>query len=463
MNTLKLLSIFFILTIPLCSFALEPDYITYSLNNDMVYRVAAVENATAVNISEILDTFSPRKQDRQLNISPNGEWMVLRTQRFDSNCNGWTCLAVMRGDLTSARVVLVNNQVIHPSSFSAISSDGKLIVYVCNGGPHVRDLFAIRRVNNSWQSPVLLTGDSTYSLHDMPALSNDGTKVVFDCDNNNSNVGESVCEVNTDGSGFHVVFTPEQGPGPSYNTMHSPDYAPDGAIVFEGNWSREAIWRLPAGSTTPVRIGSFGNDNSPCVLSRGKIASLWLSVAMHQIKVMDADGNNYFMATNGIDIFDIGIGCTSVQSGGDSQAPTVPQNIRTDVISASQINLLWDTSTDNVGVSGYTVYRDGNTVGMSTTTSYSDTGLTAATTYSYTVSAYDAADNNSAQSTAISATTVLPGDVTNDGQIDLKDAICALQVIGGYTNISVNIGSNVNNNNRIGLAEAIFILNSVAN
>jgi len=204
MNTLKLLSIFFILTIPLCSFALEPDYITYSLNNDMVYRVAAIENATAVNISEILDTFSPRKQDRQLKISPNGEWMVLRTQRFNSNCNGWTCLAVMSGDLTSANLIRVNNQVILPSSLSAISSDGKLIVYGYNCDPHVRDLFATRRVNNNWQSPVLLTGDSTYSLHDMPALSNDGTKVVFDCDNNNANVGEFVCEVNTDGSGFHV-------------------------------------------------------------------------------------------------------------------------------------------------------------------------------------------------------------------------------------------------------------------
>jgi hypothetical protein len=57
----------------------------------------------------------------------------------------------------------------------------------------------------------------------------------------------------------------------------------------------------------------------------------------------------------------------------------------------------------------------------------------------------------------------LPGDVTNDGQVDLEDAIRALQVISGHTGIPVNVSGDVNNDNHIGLAEAIFILNSVAN
>jgi len=464
MNTLKLLSIFFILTIPLCSFALEPDYITYSLNNNMVYRVAAVENATPVNISEVLDSFSPRKNDIQLNISPNGKWMVLRTQRFDDACNGWPCLAVISGDLTSASLIRVNNHVIHPESLSAISSDGKLIVYVGDNGPHSRDLFAVRCVDNVWQSPLLLTGDSTYSLHDMPALADDGSKVIFDCDNDNSNVGEAICEVHTDGSAFRVAFTPEQGPGPLYNPLHSPDYGPNGSIIFEADWSVESVWRLAAGSSTPVRISPSGNDNSPCVLSNGKIASLWLPNAMHEIKVMSEDGGSHFMLSHGVDIFDIGLGCTSVPDDGDNQPPTVPQNLTATVVSASRINLSWHASTDNIGVNGYKIYRDGNVIATPASTTFSDIGLTAATSYSYTVSAYDTAGNNSAQSGSISATTAPPpGDVTNDGQVDLKDAISALLVISGSANTSVNIGGDINHDNHIGLTEAIFILNSMAN
>jgi hypothetical protein len=298
----------------------------------------------------------------------------------------------------------------------------------------------------------------------MPALSEDGTKVVFDCDNSNSDVGEAICEVNTDGTDFRVVFTPEMGPGQIRNPLHSPDYAPNGAIVFEADWDGESIWRLPAGSSTPVKIGSFGNDNSPCVLSEGKVASLWLPGAIHDLKVMNADGSGHFKTTNGIDVFDIGIGCTSVQSGGDSQAPSIPTNISTSIISATQIDLSWGASTDNVGVTGYKIFRDSNEVGTSATTTFNDSGLTSSTTYSYTVSAYDAAGNNSAKSSAVNATTaILPGDVTNNGQVDLKDAITCLHVVAGLTDLPATKDADVNDDNLIGLAEAIFILNSVAN
>ncbi|MFA6494349.1 MAG: discoidin domain-containing protein, partial [Candidatus Paceibacterota bacterium] len=91
----------------------------------------------------------------------------------------------------------------------------------------------------------------------------------------------------------------------------------------------------------------------------------------------------------------------------DTQAPAIPSGLARTVVSTSQVNLSWTASTDNVGVTGYKVYRNGAQVGTVTSgTSYSDTGLSAGTTYSYTVSAYDAAGNASAQSASVSATTL---------------------------------------------------------
>ena len=97
----------------------------------------------------------------------------------------------------------------------------------------------------------------------------------------------------------------------------------------------------------------------------------------------------------------------------DTTPPTVPAGVKATAASSSQINISWTASTDPVvagqvtsGVAGYKIYRNGTQVGTSTTTNYADTGLTASTTYSYTISAYDVAGNNSAQSTAATATTL---------------------------------------------------------
>ena len=62
------------------------------------------------------------------------------------------------------------------------------------------------------------------------------------------------------------------------------------------------------------------------------------------------------------------------------------------------IKVTWTASTDNIGVTGYKVYRNGSQMGTSVTTEYTDTGVASNTIYSYTVSAYDAVGNNSAQS-----------------------------------------------------------------
>ncbi|WP_224366383.1 fibronectin type III domain-containing protein [Hyalangium versicolor] len=96
---------------------------------------------------------------------------------------------------------------------------------------------------------------------------------------------------------------------------------------------------------------------------------------------------------------------TTKANSTDTTAPSTPSNLAATAASSSQINLSWTGSTDNVGVTGYIVYRNGTQVGTPTGTSYSDTGLTASTAYSYTVKARDAAGNLSAASNTATATT----------------------------------------------------------
>ncbi len=90
----------------------------------------------------------------------------------------------------------------------------------------------------------------------------------------------------------------------------------------------------------------------------------------------------------------------------DFEPPTIPSCFLSSSVSSSQINLTWTASTDNLGVAGYTIYRDELEVDTSPTNSYSDTGLSPSTTYTYTVSAYDAEGNESSQSSSASATTL---------------------------------------------------------
>ncbi len=90
----------------------------------------------------------------------------------------------------------------------------------------------------------------------------------------------------------------------------------------------------------------------------------------------------------------------------DTTAPTAPVLSRTGVTETS-VSVSWTASTDNVGVTNYLVYRGSTLVGTvaAGTRTFTDTGLTAGTTYTYTVKARDAALNLSVASNAVSATT----------------------------------------------------------
>jgi YD repeat-containing protein len=91
----------------------------------------------------------------------------------------------------------------------------------------------------------------------------------------------------------------------------------------------------------------------------------------------------------------------------DTAAPSVPTGLSASAPNSSTVNLSWSASSDNVAVTGYRVYRGGVHIGDTAATprTFSDGGRTGSTTYSYQVSARDAAANYSALSSAVSVTT----------------------------------------------------------
>ena len=100
----------------------------------------------------------------------------------------------------------------------------------------------------------------------------------------------------------------------------------------------------------------------------------------------------------------------------DTQAPTIPTNLSTSNPTTSTIDLSWTASTDDTAVTTYDVYVDGvfYTTTNSAATTFTVTGLSPETTYSFTILAKDGSDNASAQSVAASGTTLAGSSSAND-------------------------------------------------
>src|SRR5882762_7108061 len=111
----------------------------------------------------------------------------------------------------------------------------------------------------------------------------------------------------------------------------------------------------------------------------------------YRVRATDAAGNlSNFSNTSS----------ATTQAGSDTTPPTPPTALAATASSSTQVGLTWTASTDNVGVTGYRVERctgSGCTsfaqIATSSLTSFSDSGLTASTSYSYRVRTTDAAGN----------------------------------------------------------------------
>ena len=123
----------------------------------------------------------------------------------------------------------------------------------------------------------------------------------------------------------------------------------------------------------------------------------------YRVSAIDAAGNESARSTALM---------VNTQALPDTTAPSVPANLRTTSVSVDSISLAWNASTDNVAVVAYRVYRNGSSTALASTSSlsFSDTGLSAGQTYTYTVSAVDEAGNESSMSGVLSVTTDTPSN-----------------------------------------------------
>jgi beta-lactamase superfamily II metal-dependent hydrolase len=160
---------------------------------------------------------------------------------------------------------------------------------------------------------------------------------------------------------------------------------------------------------------TYGHPTAECLSRLANVgADVWqtedpsLNRVNGHIQLTSATGSSYTV-TQGNN------SATYTSKGGtpDTEAPTAPGALVASAASSSAIDLSWSASTDNVGVTGYTVYRSTNgsnfsQAGTSSTTGFSDMGLSGSTTYYYRVTAKDAAGNESPVSNTASATTAAP-------------------------------------------------------
>lgn len=188
--------------------------------------------------------------------------------------------------------------------------------------------------------------------------------------------------------------------------------APNTAVSWNGGSSQTVTWNV-AGTTAngvncanvDILISTNGGTTWSTLLAAtpndGTQVITVPNTAGTQNRIMVKGSNHIF--------FDVSNANFTITAGtSDTVAPSAPTSLAASGTTQTTTNLSWTASTDNVGVTGYDVYQGTTLLGTVATTTYNVTGLTAATAYTFSVKAKDAAGNISAASNIVNVTTLAP-------------------------------------------------------
>lgn len=144
----------------------------------------------------------------------------------------------------------------------------------------------------------------------------------------------------------------------------------------------------------------------------------------------------------------------SLATSPDTSSPTAPTTVTATALSSSSVSLSWAASTDNVAVAGYKVYRGSTLIKTSSGTgrTYTDTTAVANTSYSYSVAAYDGANNVSTKTTAS------PNPITTPTSTDTTaPSVPSSPTVSGITDNQVSLGWTASTDNVAVLGYHVYI------
>ncbi|MGM0330206.1 glycosyl hydrolase family 18 protein [Enterococcus sp. AZ084] len=165
--------------------------------------------------------------------------------------------------------------------------------------------------------------------------------------------------------------------------------------LTSGNFKAGAVTTTNGTVTVDLATVYDGRELAPGASYDFRLQSDTSQVSVDHI---DAITLSQRIGTDGIEINRQVIFGAEAPDPSDVVAPSIPTNVAATTINATEVTLSWTASTDNQRVAGYFVYRDGQLVGQPRTPSFTDTGLTPDTQYTYTIKAFDASNNVSAAS-----------------------------------------------------------------
>ncbi len=230
--------------------------------------------------------------------------------------------------------------------------------------------------------------------------------------------------------------------------------APNTAVSYAGNSSQTITWAV-AGTTSngvncanvDILLSTDGGSTYPITLLAGTPNDGSQAVTIPNNvgttnRIMVKGSNHIFFDVSNVN-FTITAGSTST----DTTAPTAPTSLVASGTTATTTNLSWTASTDAVGVTGYDIYSGSTLLGTVTNTSSSITGLTASTSYAFSVKAKDAAGNisavsNTANVTTLAATTTVTYCVSQGN--NTADEKIGKVVFGTISNSSTGTAGNEN-------------------
>jgi len=414
-----------------------------------VARDAAGNTTTSAGVSVTVSNISPRPYVTNFSfnenpISENGNWINGKTTGLD-----WQDIRTSPGlafGTQSGTVAYDDSTAVLTGNWGP-DQTGEATVYTVNQNNQLFEEVEIRlrttitaHRNTGYEINFRCTADGSQyvqivrwngNLGDFTLLDSVGGPGLRHGDVVKATIVGSRITAYINGSEIvHVTDSTFTGGSPGIG-FYLADYLNEVATVRNGDFGFTSF-TASDGSTadtiapsTPSNLAATGVSSSQINLSwspsTDNVAVAGYHVLRNNVQLANSTTNSFSdvglsantQYTYSVAAFD-GAGNVSLQSSpstgttlsSDTTPPSAPSGLQGSAITSNSVTISWSGSTDNVGVAGYEVFRNGTKVGTTTTTSYIDTGLSPSTTYHYTVTAYDFSNNKSLQSPQLDVTTV---------------------------------------------------------